>query len=175
MQRVALEPRDQEVAIVHQDVTQSRRCEIGGKIGLPDSLGEPQSHRRDAQPALDRFPHPRELLLTIEARERRKHGLVEAGRQDLDLSIHRQPADLVEIGGLVFLEPLEQRSRNVQHDREEFALPDALDERTIHVPHMLFEDVVEIAHRLMEVDTEDKTDRIQLVALRKAQALRDGR
>jgi hypothetical protein len=57
----------------------------------------------------------------------------------------------------------------VERDREEPSLAETLDERPVHVPNVLLEDVIEIAHRLVEVDAEDEAQRVQLIALREAE------
>ena len=60
----------------------------------------------------------------------------------------------------------------MEDDREELPLPQTLDERPIYIPDVLLEDVVEIPHRLVEMDAEDEVERVQLVALREAEASR---
>ena len=57
----------------------------------------------------------------------------------------------------------------MHHDREELSLLQPLQKREIHVARMLLEHVIEIAHRLMEVDTENEMERVQLGALREAE------
>ena len=52
---------------------------------------------------------------------------------------------------------------------KELPLAQTLDERPVHVLDVLLEDVIEIAHRLVEVDAEDEVERVQLVALREAE------
>jgi len=60
----------------------------------------------------------------------------------------------------------------VERDREESSLAQPFEKWPVHVPDMLLEDVIEIAHRLVEMDAEDKTERVQLVALREAKPSR---
>ena len=47
----------------------------------------------------------------------------------------------------------------MEHDREEFAIGQRVEQRAIHVLDVLREDVIEVADRLMEVQPERKTDR----------------
>jgi hypothetical protein len=119
---------------------------------------------------VDRLAHPCQLFQAILPRQRGEDGLVEAGRQDLDLPVDREPSDQVEVTGLMRLQPFEQRPGDVQGDGEKLTLLDPLDERPVYVPNMLLEDVIEIPNGLVEVDAEDKAERIQLVTLREAEA-----
>src|SRR2546429_4530715 len=80
--------------------------------------------------------------------QRREHRLVEAGQQELDVTLRCQPTDQVEVGRVVRLEPFEQRPRDVQREWKEAALRQPLDERPVDIPQMGFENVVEVPHRL---------------------------
>jgi hypothetical protein len=57
----------------------------------------------------------------------------------------------------VLFEPLEQRTGDVQRQREEAGPGRALDDRPIDVADVISHDVVEIPHRLMQVQAKDKT------------------
>ena len=57
----------------------------------------------------------------------------------------------------------------MQDDGKEAPLFQPFDEWPVHVLHMLLEDVIEIAHRLMEVDAENEAKRIQSGAFREAE------
>src|SRR2546422_3322085 len=70
----------------------------------------------------------------------------------------RQATDRIEVGGGVGLEPFEQRSRDVQRERQEPPLGEPLHQRQVHVPQVVLEDVVEIPHRLVEVHAEHEPD-----------------
>jgi hypothetical protein len=63
----------------------------------------------------------------------------------------------------------------VEHDREELALAEALEEWPVDVAYVLLEDVVEIAYRLVEMHAEDEAERPQLRTLREAEAPGRGR
>src|SRR5439155_15279503 len=54
----------------------------------------------------------------------------------------------------------EQRSRDVQRERQEPPLGEPLHEGEVHVSQVVLEDVVEIPHRLVEVHAEHEPDRI---------------
>ena len=60
------------------------------------------------------------------------------------------------------LEPFEQRARDMERDREELPLGQALKQRAVHVPHVLLEHVVEVPHGLVEVDAEYEAERVHL-------------
>ncbi len=55
------------------------------------------------------------------------------------------------------LEPFEQRPRYMQRQREEAGGGGALDDGPIDVAHVIGHDVVEIPHRLMQVQAKDKS------------------
>ena len=113
MQLVPLEAAHEEVAVVEDEIPHARVGQVRRQVGLPHALREPQSRGRDAETALDRLAHPSYLLDPVGGRERREHRLVEAGQQELDVTLRCQPTDQVEVGRVVRLEPLEQRPRDV--------------------------------------------------------------
>ena len=158
MELLGGEPGHQEVAIVHQRVAHAGVRQVGGELGLPDPLGEPEARRIHAEARADRLVQPLDLLDPVLARERRQHRLVEAGEQELDPAVGGEPAEPVEVGGLVELEPLEQRSAQVQHDRQELPVGERVEQRAVHVLDVLGEDVIEVADGLMEVQAEREAD-----------------
>src|SRR5213079_2204157 len=113
MQPVPLESTHQEVPVVLEQIPHAGIGQVGGQIGLPHPLGEPQAGRFDAEAASDRFAHPADLLESIRTRQRREHRLVESRQQQLEVTVRRQATDRIEVGGGVGLEPFEQRSRDV--------------------------------------------------------------
>jgi hypothetical protein len=116
MQPFRREPRGEEVPVVHQRVADARLGQVGGELGLPHPLGEPEAARVHPEAVLHGLMHPAYLLHPIAAGQRSQHGLIEAREQDLHLAVRRERAEPVEIRGLVRLEPLEQRPGQVQHD-----------------------------------------------------------
>src|SRR5256886_9003235 len=72
MQPVPLESAHQEVPVVHEQIPHARIGQVGGQIGLPHPLGEPQAGRLDAEAAPDRFTHPADLLESIRTHQRRE-------------------------------------------------------------------------------------------------------
>src|SRR5882762_2728890 len=131
-------------------------------LWLTGRVGEPQAGRLDAEAAPDRLPHPADLVEPISPRKRRQHRLVESRQQQLDLAVRRQATDRVEVGGGVRLEPLEQRPRDVQREGQEPLRGEPLDQRQVHVPQVVLEDVVEVPYRLVEVHPEDEAYRIHV-------------
>ena len=148
------------MAVIHQRVAHARIGQIGRQLGLPDPLGEPEPAGFHPEAALDRLVHPADLLHPVRPGQRGEHRLVEAGQEHLDLPVGGETGQAIEIGGLVPLQPLEQRPREVQHDGEEVALAQPVEQRAIDVIDVLGEDVVEVADRLMQVQSEDEADRV---------------
>jgi len=62
VQPVPLESAHQKVAVVYQEIPHTGIRQVGGQIGLPHPLGEPQAGRLDAEAAPDRLPHPGDLV-----------------------------------------------------------------------------------------------------------------
>jgi len=160
VQLVPLEATHEEVAVVEDDVAHAGVGQMRRQIGLPHPLGEPQPLGRHAEATFDRLAHPRHLLDPIGGQQGREHRLVEPREQELDVTLRRQAPDQVEVGRVMCFEPLEQRAREVQREREEAALRQPLDERPVDVPQMLLEHVVEVPHRLVQVDAEHEADRV---------------
>ena len=159
VQLLTLESGDEKVAIVHQHVADAGVGEIGGELGLPHALGQPETGGADAETRLERIAHPVDLLDAIVARQRDQHRLVVAGEQQLDFAGRDQLADQIEIAAVARLQPLEQRTRDVHDDRKELALHQRIEQRTVHVASVLLENVSEIADGLMLVDAEDESER----------------
>jgi hypothetical protein len=66
----------------------------------------------------------------------------------------------------VGLEPFEQRAGEVEDGGKELALGEPLQQRAVNVLDVLGEDVVEIPHRLVEMETEDEPERARRVTRR---------
>ena len=160
MQLVPLEAAHEKMTVVEHHVAHTGVGQVGRQIRLPHPLREPQPRRLDSEAALDRLAHPRHLLDPIGGDERREHRLVESGQQELDVTVRRQPPDHVEVARVVRFEPLEQRARDVQCEREKASLRQSLHERPVDVPQVIGEDVVEVPHRLMQVHSEHEADRV---------------
>jgi hypothetical protein len=67
---------------------------------------------------------------------------------------------VIEVRAVVDLQPLEERPRDVEHEREELPACEVVQQRTVDIRHVLREDVVEVADRLMQVQAEDEADRL---------------
>ena len=156
MQLVVAKAAHQKMAVIDEGVFDAGRREIGCQLRLPHPLREPQAGRLDAETALQVCVHSPDLLQPVGAGQRRENRLVESREQQLQPAIGGEPADHVEPGRVVVLEPLEQRPRHVQRQREEAGGVGALDDGPIDVAHVIGHDVIEIPHRLMQVQAKDK-------------------
>ena len=58
----------------------------------------------------------------------------------------------------MLLQPFEQWARDMQRKREESGSGGTLDDRPVYIAHMIGHDVIEIPHRLMQVQAEHKTE-----------------
>src|ERR687898_2257656 len=150
MQLLGRESGDQKVTVVDQRVAHTCRCQIGRELRFPDSLREPKAASVDPKAVANRLVHPLDLLDPIGAGQRGKHGLVEAGQEQLHMTITHQLPKEVQVRGIVGLRPFEQRTRQMQHDRQEAATGEMLQNWTVYVLDVLLEDMVEIADRLMQ-------------------------
>src|SRR5215216_2993530 len=159
MQLLRREPGDQEMTVVDQRVAHTRSCQIGRKLRFPDALGEPEAASIYAEAAANRLVHPLDLLDPVGAGQRGKHGLIEAGQEQLHPTIAHQLPEEVQVRGVVGLQPLEQWARQMEHERQEASGGEMLQNWTVDVLDMLLEDVIEVADRLMQVETEDEADR----------------
>ena len=83
-----------------------------------------------------------------------------ARQQHLDAAVCGEGAEPIEVGWLVVLQPLEQRPGEVQDHREEVSPRKPVEQGPVDVLDVLREDVIEVAHRLVEVQTEDEADGI---------------
>src|SRR5690349_14567599 len=150
----------QKVTIIDQSVLDSGVRQVSGELGLPYALSEPESASIHSEPPANRLVHPLDLFHSIGSRQRGQYRLVEAGQQQLDLTIADQTAELVEICALMLFEPFQQRSGKVQHDRREAVSRQSFQDRAVDVADVLLEDVVEVADRLVQVKAEDEADRL---------------
>jgi hypothetical protein len=148
------------MAIVYERELHAGIVEIRGQVGLPDSFGEPQPSRIGTEPVLEGLVHPLHLCQAINTRERGENRFVESRQQQLDASITGEFSDVVQERRFVLVQPLDERAGDVQCDREERLRLYVFKERPIHLSHVLFKDVAEIANRLVQVEPETETNRI---------------
>ena len=83
---------------------------------------------------------------------------MEAAAQDLDPPGLDQRPDPVDVVGLVLDQPLQQRPRGVQDERDLGIVLHHVQERPIAVPIRRLEDAVEVADGLMVVHGQDQAD-----------------
>jgi hypothetical protein len=146
----------EEMAVVDQGVFHTGLREVGGELGLPDPLGQPEPGRFDPEAAPESLLHPADLIQAIPARQRGEHGLVEPGQQELHPPVRGEAPESVHPRRCVHVEPLEQRTGNVEDDREEISRGQAVEQRGVHVVQVLLKNVVEVPHRLVQVQAENE-------------------
>jgi hypothetical protein len=146
------------MAVVHQRVAYSGIGQIGRQLRLPNPLGKPEPPGVYPEAVTYGFVHPLDLLHPIGTGERRQHGLVEPGEEQLHPSIADEPPEEVEVPSVVRLQPLEQRAGEMQDHGEKISSGKALQNRPIDVSDMLLEDMIEVADWLMEMEAEDKPE-----------------
>ena len=156
VQLVAAEAAHQEMAIIDERIFDARFGEILHEPWLPDALGEPETGGVHTKAPRQVLAHARDLLETVGLGQRGEYRLVKPGEQQLQLSIAHQPADHVEPGDVVFRQPFQQRAGHVERERKKPGSGRALDDGAIHVAHVIGHDVVEIPHRLMQVQAKHK-------------------
>ena len=93
-----------------------------------------------------------------DARERGEDRLVEAREQQLELARAREAGEPVEVCRLVRLQPLQQRSGQVQHGGEEVRLLQLVEQGTIDIVQVLAEDAVEVADGLVQVQPDHEAE-----------------
>ena len=114
------------------------------------------SPRVHPEAPLHRFVHPLDLLHAIRAAARAPARRSRRGESRPCPPMRRsQP---VEVGGLVALEPLRAGPRGAG-DRRKATAGEPIEQRAVDVLDVLGEHVVEVADRLMEVESENEADR----------------
>ncbi len=152
-----LESGNQEVPVVHDCELDSRISEVGRNIGHPYPLGKPHTARLCAEPARQFLLHPLYLLHPVGPEQRRKDGFGPPGCEELDASVRGESAQPVEIAGRVPLQPLDERTGHMKRDREQAAPLQQVQQGLIHLDHVLLQHVVEVPHRLVEMETEKES------------------
>ena len=159
MQPLGGEAGSEEVAVVHQGVSTPASARSAASSG---SQTRSVSHSPRASTPKRRCTASciqLDLLHAIRPRQRGEHRLIEAGEENLDLALRCERSQPVEVGGLVRLEPLEQRPREMKHDRQEATAGEPIEQGAIHVFDVLGEHMVEVADRLVDVESEYESDR----------------
>jgi hypothetical protein len=149
-----------EVPVVHEDVLDPGIDQVGGQVRFPDSFREPESPGLNAKPASEGLLHPEHLLDTVCPKEGWEDRLVIPSQEKLELSISSQPTHHVQVTGLVGLHPIEEGSGQMQREGKEVPLNGTLEKGRVDIPKVLFENVSEVAHRLMGVKPEGEGHRV---------------
>ena len=158
MQVLAAEAADKEMPVVDQRILHARCREVGGQLRLPHAFGEPQSRGLHPKATLEILAQATDLLEPVGPRQRGQDRLVEARQQHLEMPVGHVPADGVEPRRIVAFEPLEQRTGDVQGERKEPGSRGPLDEWPIHIAHVIRHHMIEVSHRLMQVEPKHKAD-----------------
>ena len=83
---------------------------------------------------------------------------METREQQLELARTREAGEAIEIGGLVRLEPFQERPREMKHGGELVRLLQLVDQRPIHVVQVLAEDMIEVADGLVQVQPDHEAE-----------------
>jgi hypothetical protein len=92
-----------------------------------------------------------DLLYPVGSGQGCQDRLVESGQEQLHLAAGHKPTQLIEIGAVMRFQPLEQRSREVQHERKEAPLGQTLQDGPVNILNVLLEDMIEVSDWLVQV------------------------
>src|SRR5260370_31622856 len=135
-----------------------RRGERVGKVGLPNRLGEPRPGRRPAEVVLDISGKPGDLFALILSGNRDQDRLVEAATDEFHPAAFGQFFQAGKILRPMFLNPAEQRAGIVQAETNSGMLFEVLKEGKVAGGVSLFEDMLEIAARLVRVNEQSEME-----------------
>ena len=167
------EAGDEEVAIVDQRVADAGVGEVGGELGLPHPLGQPEARGVHPEPAAHGLAHPADLLHPV-ARGAATRAPARRSPRAAARSCpsRRQPAEAVEVGGSCCSSHSSSGPERWKTPGRNSRAARCVEQRAIHVVHVLLEDVVEVADGLMEMQSERETDRRHASAERRGSASR---
>ncbi len=155
---VRLEARGQEVNIIDQCVGDVCVRQRGRKLRFPDALGQPGSRGGIAEMLLKIDGQTRDLLALIFRRNRDQDGFVETATDKLNPAGLDQIAQAREILGPMLLDPDEERTGIVETEMHAGMFFELFDEREITSLIRSFQDVLEIAARLMGVNEQSEME-----------------
>src|SRR2546427_13023666 len=152
------ETRGEEVHVVYEGVGNVRGGKRGGKLGLPDALGEPRAGRNPAEVFLQIGGQARNLLELIFGRDGDKDRLIEAAANELDLSALDQFFQANEILRPMILDPGKQRPGIMEAEVNTRMRFEVLDEGKIGCVVGLFENMLEVAAGLVRVNEQSEME-----------------
>jgi hypothetical protein len=150
-----------EVFLVEKRVFDPGPGQGPGDVRLPDPLGQPHAPRPAAEMLLEIAAHHPELSEPVLLRDDGVDRLVEPAAEELDLSAPREAPDKVPAVPAAEFHVLQQRAGKMKSELEVRVLVELGEERLVTFVERPFEDVVEIAHRLMAVDGEEEPEGAQ--------------
>src|SRR5207302_5418493 len=143
-------------------VPKPRRCELLGQRPLPGALGQPEPTRDRAETAVQPVREERDLAYRVTVRDYREDRLVEPAAEDLDLVGHDELREPVQERRLLFLKPLQQRTRVVQRQPDVRVPLQEIEERPVAALVGLAEDMAEVPHRLLVVNAKQQRYRVHV-------------
>ena len=138
--------------VVHKGVGDVGGSKGGGKLGLPNTFGEPSAGRLAAEVFLKVGGQAGDLFALIFGGNGNQNGLIEAATDELYLAALDELSQAHEILGTIFFDPGEQRPGIMEPEMNFRMLFEALDKWEIRSVVGFFEDVLEIAARLVRVN-----------------------
>jgi hypothetical protein len=159
-ERLRVEPGQSKVRVVDQDELHAGLPQHAREVGLPDPLGEPHAPGGHPEARLDELGERLDLPDLVPVRQQRENRLVEAAGQELHLPVGGESSEQIEGGSRALLEGGQQAPRAVDGQGQAGAgLRDGLQERMIGAEDRIVDDPVEVADRLVVVDTEEEVER----------------
>ena len=153
-QGIGVQPGEGEVAVVDEHVLDPGLAQHARKVRLPDPLGEPHPAGAHAEVRLEERRQPLDLADLVMVGQHGEDRLVESAGQELDLAASGDGAEQVEGARRRFAQPLQKAARTVNAQPHFGTRVKPFEEWSVGALRRLDEDVVEVADRLMVVNTE---------------------
>ena len=155
VQFLHLASRGQEMAVVHQRVFDARFGQCCGQLRFPNTLRKPCPTGTLAKLLFDEVCKTPDLLDLIFKGNRNQNWFVEASAHDLDLALGRKRRNLLNVFGVMFGNPFEQRTGIMQPEPDARMPRDALQKWQIGPLVGSLHHIVEVPDRLVRVDEQD--------------------
>jgi hypothetical protein len=152
------DPRVMEMFLVEERVFDARGRQGLRQMRFPDPLGQPQPARPLAEILEEEVVHHPDLADPVLLGDDRQDGLVEPAAQELDLASAGELLDEFPAGPFVLLHIFPERPGKVEGEAEAGTFRQRLEQRPVAVVERRPEDVVEVPHRLVVVDREEKNE-----------------
>jgi hypothetical protein len=128
------------------------------QVGFPDALGEPEAVDLDAEPALQSLAVTDDLLDPVLGSKRHEDRLVVTRREEFDPAGVDLPSHPIDPVRGVVLQPVEQWPREMDRHRADLAVAEAVQQRGIDCVEVVAEDVIEVPHRLVEMEAKAEAE-----------------